>query len=54
MSSARDAKGFIDGDLVEGFLDQPLEKQQEILTAMGPGPALGDVIKLLEDLARMH
>lgn len=54
MASARDAKGFIDGDLVETFLDFRRDRQEELVCRMGPGVTSADVVKLVEDLARLH
>ena len=47
-----EAKGFIDGDLVEAFLDLKKDKAAEVAKALGV--SLSDLTKHVEDLARMH
>ncbi|CAK1553322.1 unnamed protein product [Leptosia nina] len=56
------AEGFIDGDLIESFLDLSREKQQEIVQ-MGlqiddggimRKATVDDLIKIVEDLTRIH
>ncbi|XP_031628469.1 DNA damage-binding protein 1 isoform X2 [Contarinia nasturtii] len=55
-------EGFIDGDLVESFLDLNREKMTECIAGMeiangsnGPKEAtVDDVIKIVEDLTRIH
>lgn len=57
------AEGFIDGDLVESFLDLSRDKQQETVSKLqiddGDGDAprdatVDDVVKIVEDLTRIH
>ena len=47
-----EAKGFIDGDLIEAFLDLKKDKAAEVAKALGV--SLSDLTKHVEDLARMH
>ncbi|XP_052756442.1 DNA damage-binding protein 1 [Galleria mellonella] len=56
------AEGFIDGDLIESFLDLSREKQQETVKGLqiddGGGmkrdATVDDLIKIVEDLTRIH
>ncbi|CAH0728160.1 unnamed protein product, partial [Brenthis ino] len=56
------AEGFIDGDLVESFLDLSRDKQQETVHKLqiddGGGmmrdATVDDIIKIVEDLTRIH
>ncbi|KAH8359699.1 hypothetical protein KR093_008397 [Drosophila rubida] len=60
-SKVEPSEGFIDGDLIESFLDLGREKMREAvvgleLTLNGErkGADVEDVIKIVEDLTRMH
>ena len=44
--------GFIDGDLIEGLLDLPRERQERVAKAAGED--LATVLRLVEELSRMH
>lgn len=57
--------GFIDGDLVERFLDLPRDKMELVVKNMKPtqpggqdvnsnSNLLDEIIKLVEDLSRLH
>lgn len=43
---------FVDGELIERFLDVDEEVQKEICT--GLGPSVEDVRNLVEELKRLH
>lgn len=53
-----EARNFIDGDLIEAFLDLPPEKMQEVVEARQGGTPLDmsvdDLIKYVEELAGLH
>lgn len=52
-----DMKGFIDGDLIELFLDLPRKKQEEVVQGLSRNGQLltvDDLIKIVEDLTRIH
>ncbi|CAG0881514.1 unnamed protein product [Cyprideis torosa] len=58
-TSRRDeSKGFIDGDLIESYLELDKEKQEEIAKNISlPGGTLAtadELIKIVEDLAQLH
>ncbi|ENN77681.1 hypothetical protein YQE_05832, partial [Dendroctonus ponderosae] len=46
------SEGFIDGDLIESFLDLPPEKMKEVATNLGVTSE--HLIKTVEDLTRIH
>lgn len=50
------ASNFIDGDLVELFLDLPPAKAQEVVAAVWPGGEFSyeDVSRRVEELQRLH
>ncbi|ALC47529.1 pic [Drosophila busckii] len=55
------SEGFIDGDLIESFLDLSRDKMREAVTVLElamngerKGADVEDVIKIVEDLTRMH
>nr|CAG4647642.1 EOG090X00HD [Moina brachiata] len=55
-------EGFVDGDLIESFLDLSLDKMKEVVTGLQIDDGSGmkreaiveDIIKLIEDLTRIH
>ena len=47
-----DAMGFIDGDVIEAYVDLPLDKQEQIAAALGLRHA--EVLKRVEDVSRIH
>ena len=47
-----DCKGFIDGDLVEGLLDLPADRQAELARACGED--LDQLLRFVEELSRLH
>lgn len=47
-----DAFNFIDGDLVETFLDLSRSKQEEVAAAVGID--VEDLCKRIEELTRIH
>jgi DNA damage-binding protein 1 len=49
-----EARGFIDGDLVEQLLDLPPERQAQVAAAMGEGVTLEELIRRVEELSRLH
>uniref|UniRef100_T1GI24 Uncharacterized protein n=1 Tax=Megaselia scalaris TaxID=36166 RepID=T1GI24_MEGSC len=60
-SQKSDADGFIDGDLIESFLDLNREKMAETVNGLEKVTAgkkeevsIDDVIKIVEDLTRIH
>ncbi|CAI8053753.1 DNA damage-binding protein 1 [Geodia barretti] len=61
-TKTKSAEGFIDGDLVEHFLDLPQEKMEQIIKGIKKNDAHGmevdvtveDLVKLIEDLSRIH
>lgn len=56
------AIGFIDGDLIESFLDLPRDKMQEVVSGLVMEESNGvkkdvgvdELVKIIEDLARIH
>lgn len=50
------ATNFIDGDLVEAFLDLPPEKAREVVKSVWPGGDLSyeEVSRRVEELQRLH
>lgn len=50
------ASNFVDGDLVEAFLDLPPEKAREVVAGVWPGGEYSyeDVIRRVEELQRLH
>ena len=50
--AARPPPGFIDGDLVEAFLDLPAERQERVATAAGVGRA--ELAAAVEECVRLH
>jgi DNA damage-binding protein 1 len=61
-TKTKSAEGFIDGDLVEHFLDLPQKKMEQIIKGIKKNDAHGmevdvtveDLVKLIEDLSRIH
>jgi hypothetical protein len=61
-TKTKSSEGFIDGDLVEQFLDLPQAKMEEICRGIKHMDQQGtevnvsvdDVVKLVEDLSRIH
>jgi len=55
-------EGFIDGDLIESYLDLTSEKMKEVAAGLQMDDGSGmkkeatveDIIKLIEDLTRIH
>ncbi|KAG2483888.1 hypothetical protein HYH03_017282 [Edaphochlamys debaryana] len=48
-----EARGFVDGDLIESFLDLPQEDASRVVSLMGPdAPPLEELKRRVEDLAR--
>ncbi|KAH7969269.1 hypothetical protein HPB52_016421 [Rhipicephalus sanguineus] len=56
------AVGFIDGDLIESFLDLSRDKMQEVVqgiqmddgSGMKRDASVDDLIKIIEELSRIH
>ena len=45
---------FIDGDLIEAFLDLAPDQAAAVVAAMGPGYNLEDITRKVEELQRLH
>mmetsp|Transcript_12957 Transcript_12957/g.36428 ORF Transcript_12957/g.36428 Transcript_12957/m.36428 type:complete len:1117 (+) Transcript_12957:258-3608(+) len=45
---------FVDGDLIEQFLDLRREKMVEVAAEMGPDHSVEDLCKVVEELTRLH
>lgn len=63
MQVTRESQGFVDGDLVEQFLDLNHEQQSKVVkelnedgvTRFGAEAAtVGQVVSYVEDLSRLH
>ncbi|KAF6018029.1 hypothetical protein EB796_023642 [Bugula neritina] len=58
----QDCKGFIDGDLIENFLDLSQDKKQDVVnglkiddeSGMTKDATVDDITKIVEDLTRIH
>jgi DNA damage-binding protein 1 len=48
------ARGFIDGDLVEAFLDLSAEQAAQVVALMGGGATVEQVTRKVEELQRLH
>ncbi|KAL4429821.1 hypothetical protein ABPG77_010938 [Micractinium sp. CCAP 211/92] len=48
------ARQFVDGDLVEQFLDLKRDRAEAVVAAMGGGATLESVTHLVEELSRLH
>jgi len=48
------ARGFIDGDLIELFLDLRPEELTKVMEFLGSGTSQDEVTRLVEELARLH
>jgi DNA damage-binding protein 1 len=48
------ARGVIDGDLIEGFLDLDAEAAARVVAHMGPPHTVDDVTRRVEELQRLH
>jgi len=46
-------RGFVDGDLIESFLDLSPEDMEKVVTAIG-GTTVEEVTRVIDDLARLH
>lgn len=51
---AEPARGFIDGDLVESFLDLAPEQAAAVVAHMGGGHSVEDITRRVEELQRLH
>mmetsp|Transcript_28073 Transcript_28073/g.43830 ORF Transcript_28073/g.43830 Transcript_28073/m.43830 type:complete len:992 (-) Transcript_28073:1819-4794(-) len=49
----RDSKGFIDGDLIESFLDLRRDKMEDVSRMVG-GTSVEELCKRIEELQRLH
>jgi len=54
LKATADSHGFIDGDLVELFLDLKKETMNEVLSLMPAGTDSDVLYRLIEDLSRLH
>lgn len=55
------SSNFVDGDLVESYLDMPRDKQDEVLRHMSADPqggdqslAVEDIVHRVEEMQRLH
>jgi DNA damage-binding protein 1 len=48
------ARGFVDGDLVEAFLDLPPSTAAQVVAALGKDVTLEAVTHKVEELSRLH
>lgn len=51
---AEGARNFIDGDLVEAFLDLGPGDAAAVVALMGPGHSVEDITRRVEELTRLH
>ena len=54
MKTNADSNGFIDGDLIEQLLDLKPDSLEAVLAEMSPAPDADVILRLVEDLARLH
>lgn len=49
-------RNFIDGDLIESFLDLSPEQAAQVVALMGPGPGhtVEEITRRVEELQRLH
>jgi hypothetical protein len=54
--SVQPATNSIDGDLVEQLLDLPPDEVERVVAGMAPHArtSVGEIVKLVEDLHRLH
>jgi len=48
------SRNFIDGDLVESFLDLTDDQAKQVVGLMGPGYSVEDITRKVEELQRLH
>jgi hypothetical protein len=48
------ARNFIDGDLVESFLDLAPDQAAAVVGHMGPGHSVEEITRRVEELQRLH
>ena len=49
-----EAAGFVDGDLLEAFLDLPAPRMAQVAELMGGGATVDEIGRVMEELARLH
>ena len=49
-----DSHNFVDGDLIEAFLELPADKMQEVADSMDPPVSVEELSKRVRDLERLH
>lgn len=49
-----EARNFVDGDLIEQFLDLKADKAAEVAAAVGGGVTAEELAKAVEELTRLH
>ena len=49
-----ECRGFIDGDLIEQFLDLKRDAMDRVAAVMGPDASVEDLSRVVEDLSRLH
>lgn len=54
MKTNADSRGFVDGDLIEQFLDLKRESMDAVIAAMSIEADVDSISRLVEDLARLH
>nr|CAI5832421.1 unnamed protein product [Callosobruchus analis] len=47
-------EGFVDGDLIESFLDLSPDKMEEVADGLGQTVSVEYLVKMIEDLTRIH
>lgn len=53
-SGTRPARGFIDGDLIEQYLDLSRPSMEKVAAEMGSGVTADEVYRVVEELSRLH
>uniref|UniRef100_A0A7S3QK85 DNA damage-binding protein 1 n=1 Tax=Dunaliella tertiolecta TaxID=3047 RepID=A0A7S3QK85_DUNTE len=49
-----ESRGFVDGDLIESFLDLSAPHAEKVISLMGPSYTLEEVTRRVEELSRLH
>jgi DNA damage-binding protein 1 len=47
-----ECKGFVDGDLIEQFLDLKRDSMERVAKDMGEGVSVEELLRVVEDLSR--
>ncbi len=51
---SEEARGFLDGDLLEQLLDLGPGQQQHVAQLMGDGTSAEELVRRVEELSRLH